>query len=328
MEKTFIRLIDSTQAGHAHRARLQELRLKMGPLPDFVGELDFCTCQQAGDVDRFTRAWAERYGRAGLIYVLGGDGSFSEACHAVATCLSDPPALGVIPFGTGNDFARLLYGPLTGKKWLTQFAKGLFVPERKWIDLIQVNDIVGVNLFSFGVDTEILRLAMQFKKAHPKLHSLSYPAGVTQYLTSHHFRLEKQSVRIRAKRGSELLLDSTLDLVLGVVGNGQYYGGGFRPCPQAHLDDGVLDLLCIGTLSGVQLLKALPRYRTGNHLDLDPISFYKITEVYFERMDGQTLFSNIDGNRMEENTYRIKILPKKLELVQPNISTFLPNEKK
>ena len=317
MEKTFIRLIDSTQAGIARRARLQELRSKMGPLPDFVGELDFCTCQQAGDVDRFTRAWAERYGSAGLIYVLGGDGSFSEACHAVATCLSDPPALGVIPFGTGNDFARLLYGPLTGKKWLTQFAKGLFVPERKWIDLIQVNDIVGVNLFSFGVDTEILRLAMQFKKAHPKLHSLSYPAGVAQYLTRHHFRLEKQSVRICSKRGSEVLLDSTLDLVLGVVGNGQYYGGGFRPCPQAHLDDGALDLVLIQAMSGLPMLQALIRYRKGAHLSLPEVADYKISELELERLDGQPFIANLDGNIMKEAQYHIKRTEQRLWLALP-----------
>ena len=184
------------------------------------------------------------------IVVAGGDGSL----HAVISALHrrqelKNAVLGLLPLGTGNDFARGIDIPLD----VEEAARVVVEGEPKHMDLVvdEVGEIV-VNSVHVGVGAEAARRGAGFKE---RLGKIGYPIGAL--LTA----LDPPTVRLRVEIDGKVVCDLAEPVLQVAVGNGPSVGGGTHLTPDADPRDGRVDVL-ISTSTG-PLARILYAVRLG-----------------------------------------------------------------
>ncbi len=189
------------------------------------------------------------------IIIAGGDGSIHEAVNGAMRAGKDA-ALGVIPLGTGNDFAKACNIPLSWEE------SARFLVDRirddapnQLIDVGQMNGRYFANSAGIGFDAKVSRIA----------ESIRLPMGDFVYLAAV-FRAMWDGVTT-----PDLRIDYDDDsysgrLTLASFGNGGWVGGMFHIAPMARNDDGVLDLVFAKPVSRLRLLGLLPRLMRGSHI--------------------------------------------------------------
>lgn len=181
---------------------------------------------------RAERALEEPWDR---IVVAGGDGTI----HRVVQALADrpgAPALGVVPLGTANDFARSIGVPLEPTEAVGWTASA---PDRP-IDLLEIVPDGGeptwcVNVAVGGFGGHVGEEVESEEKRH--WGSLAYLRTAAGEIA----RMPRYRVRLEAPKRPDL----EGEIVNLVVANGSYTGGGLRVAPGARLDDGMLDVVAI-----------------------------------------------------------------------------------
>ncbi|MBV9831867.1 MAG: diacylglycerol kinase, partial [Marmoricola sp.] len=177
--------------------------------------------------------------RAGCrrIVVAGGDGSL----HAVVAALHrrhelGSRTLGLIPLGTGNDFARTLGIPLDPAEAATAFLQGTPRP----MDLI-VDELGGVvvNNVHAGASAQASRRGARWKERLGPfgVGILGYPIGAALAAVKPPF------VRLRVEIDDEVVADMDRHILMVAVGNGASVGGGTELNPDADPQDGRLDVM-------------------------------------------------------------------------------------
>lgn len=204
-----------------------------------------------------------------VLAVLGGDGTAHLAAQAVA---GSGTALAVLPSGTGNDLAAALGVPTDPVAAAGYIADALRGGRRRQIDLGRIE---GGSCFTTvlctGFDAAV----------NARANAMRWPAGPRRYdlaVLAELAALSPRPVRVNAD-GTELALEATLV----AVGNGCTYGGGLRICPDAELDDGLLDVIVIAAVSRRRLLRVFPALRSGGHVDEPEVSILRARTV---RIDG------------------------------------------
>ena len=74
-------------------------------------------------------------------------------------------------------------------------------------------------------------------------------------------------------------------VLMAAVGNGRFFGGGMKICPEARLDDGVLDLVTVGDYSRMEVLGRIGHLYAGTHLELEDIEGTRVTRVVVEPVE-------------------------------------------
>lgn len=208
------------------------------------------------------------------VLVRGGDGMVAAGVNLVAQ--TDVP-LGVIPAGTGNDFARAAQLPLSPPAALQHLLTALRAPELTTVavDALHVTlRAPGVtrewwvaNSLNIGFDAEVNQRAETLRHIPG---SLRYLVGLVQSLPGFHTR------RMR------LQLDDVvheLDAALICVHNGGYIGGGIPLNTQAKHDDGVLNVSTVGRVSRTGVTLLFPLVYLGAHRLLRPLSAHQATRL-------------------------------------------------
>lgn len=189
------------------------------------------------------------------LLAVGGDGTAHETVNGI-----DRPdiALGLVPAGTGNDFARS-----AGLPFQPQAAvNGLELDRRRAVDLGLCGDRRFLNVAGAGFDAEVARLINEGpRKARGALPYVATAISLA-------FRYRAASLRL------EIDGDSVAQPCLLVAfGNAQAYGGGMRICPRASLDDGLLDVCIIAGMGAGHILRLLPTVFVGRHLRDASVSY-------------------------------------------------------
>ena len=106
------------------------------------------------------------------------------------------------------------------------------------------------------------------------------------------------------------------NVTLAVLGNGKYYGGGFKATPLAEFSDGLMDFLTVRTISHLEFLKYVGDYKAGRHLETMPyIHYQKCKKV---RMFSENpIILQADGEIFEKKDPEIEIIPHAVQLVIP-----------
>ncbi len=224
-----------------------------------------------GDATAYVRAALEETDERQRFFACGGDGTLCEAINGAPA--GDARAeFGVIPIGTGNDFARNFTAPESFfdiEKQLNGTAIAL--------DALAYNDRYALNMINIGFDCNVVEKTGQIKRSPLIPTGLAYIAGVGITLckpfgTPMHITLED---------GTEV----KEALLLSAIANGAYCGGGFRAAPRASLTDGLLDLCLIRKVSRVKFLRLVSSYRAGTHLEnplcRDVIRYHQTPSVHF-----------------------------------------------
>ena len=165
------------------------------------------------------------------IVAMGGDGTLNEVLNGLA----DPAKarLGLIPCGSGNDFASAAGLPADPVEALSIVIKG----EAKYTDFMECSGVRGINAIGTGIDVGILR-----RYARMKLLK-----GSAAYLTS----LITTVMAYRARRFEEITENGSVshEAFIACAGNGRTIGGGIPICPDAVVDDGLLDITIVDGIS-------------------------------------------------------------------------------
>ena len=282
------------------------VRAAVSALRDSGVQLDVRVTWEGGDAERYVaEAIAD-----GIDTVIagGGDGTLSE----VATTLAhrDEPAdalptLGLLPLGTANDFASAAGIPAEPEAALRLVRDGAAVP----MDLLKL-DANGethwaANLASGGFGTEVTT------ETHEGLKKLL--GGLAYVLTglSKLGRIEPQRARLQ---GPGFAWEGEF-IALG-IGNGRQAGGGQALCPEALIDDGLLDVTIVPPLEGELLATFGTAMTEGKDAALDEVAVRRQLP-WVEIQAPRPLTLNLDGEPVQAMTFRIECMPKRVRMHLP-----------
>ena len=275
--------------------------------------LDVRVTWEAGDAERYvSEAIVDG---ADTIIAAGGDGTLSE----VATTLAHRdegaghlPVLGLVPMGTANDFASATGVPLEPLPALELIAGSPVAP----IDLIKLVADDGVvhwcaNLASGGFGTQVTVDTDEGLKK--MLGGLAYlVTGISRL-----GRIEPIQVRLH---GPGFDWEGGM-LALG-VGNGRQAGGGQALCPDARIDDGLLDLTVVPELSGEVAATVGTLVTEGKAAALERVAI-RAQLAWLEIDAPQPLTLNLDGEPVESRHFRIDCVPGRVRMHLPAGSPLL-----
>ena len=231
--------------------------------------------------------------RAGgrTIVVAGGDGSI----HAVVTALHKRhelagSTLGLLPMGTGNDFARGNDIPLD----IEEAARLVLTGEPRPVDLIidETGSIV-VNNVHVGVGAQASRKGHKWKGrlgavgvGKVNLGKLGYPIGAL--LSAFH----PPSWRMRVELDGEVVNDVDRPVLMVAIGNGSNVGGGTELNPDADTEDGRLDVMISRAVDPMAKLGYVAKLRSGDHNDRDDVLMLRGKTV---KVSGDEFWLSADG---------------------------------
>lgn len=242
----------------------------------------------------------------GLVVAAGGDGTINEVANALARAKSEggKPKLGVIPVGSGNDFAQALRLPRDVEKALEIIKRG----RTRTIDVGRV-EVDGtaryfVNAVGLGIDGEVALELAGNRLARGLLMYLLAAVKVT--LTG------RWPYRMRVTMGSENI-EETITLI--TVANGIQSGGGFKFTPGALLDDGMFDVCYGGPLSKLSIFGLMGKVIKGEHGSHPAIRMAKTSEVSINVPLGVP--AHIDGEILSASgrDFRFGIHPGLLDVI-------------
>lgn len=265
------------------------------------GRLEF----EEAFTDRPMHAWtlAEEAARDGyeLIVAVGGDGHTHEVINGLLRGRPEqPPALGVIPIGTGNDFPRCLNIP----KDPAAAARLLLDGARKRIDVGQVNERYYATISGVGFDAEVAYQVNQWPRWFGG--TALYVAAILKMLAT--YRPVETRVTIDGQ-------EQTLRMFLIAAANTNWYGGGFFMAPHARIDDGLLAVVVARDLGKGETLALLPRVYSGNHLKHPKVSHTTAREVRVE--SDVPLAIHADGETVGKIPAIFRAVPGALEVIVP-----------
>lgn len=240
------------------------------------------------------------------VAVAGGDGTVNLAIQEVAG--SGIP-LGIVPSGTGNDFAATL-----GLRELdvTAAADAIATGVARPVDLAKVTRSDGSARYFGSV------LASGFdSKVNDRANAMRWPRGGSRYniaILREFLTLAGMPYEVEAD-----LADGTSerlggDLVMATVGNGRTYGGGIPICPDADPADGLLDLVLVRPAGRLRLLRLLPRVYQGTHGDVAEVVMRSVRSV---RLSSPGVTAYADGDPIGALPLRIDVAPGALTIFAP-----------
>src|SRR5690606_13162560 len=268
-----------------------------------------------GDATRLTREALD--GGADVVVAVGGDGTINEVVNGFFD--GDRPlragaAFGVLPFGTGGDFRKAVPIPTDTRQAARILAEG----HARTIDVGHISltgddglpqTRIFINIASFGmsglVDEYVNRSS---KRLGGRLSFLlaSARAGL---------RYQNQRVRLIFDGDEAGASDHTVNTV--AVANGRYFGGGMFIAPGAELDDGQLDVVSMGDLGKLELLRHGRKVYSGGHMGLDKVSHRRARTLRAEPAAGEQVRLDVDGETPGTLPATFRVLPGALRLIAP-----------
>ena len=234
-----------------------------------------------------------------IVIICGGDGSLNEL---VNVAYGKDMTLGLIPTGTGNDFAKNFdYESFT--------LNSLLNFKTKKIDLIKVNNFYSINVTSLGFDTQVLKRAYDYLDKNPKLGKKAYGLAVLKSLNK--INCESLELKLELVDGSNFEIKG--DYLISALCNGGFYGSGFNPAPEAKIDDGVLNLLLADKIPFIRFIPLIKKYKEGRHKESKYINEILVKSGTIKSKN--KFIANADGEIFETDEIKFQVLPKALNWV-------------
>lgn len=222
-----------------------------------------------------------------VVFSVGGDGNLNEVLNGIVT--SEHKILGNIPAGSGNDF----------DKTLKQQQPGIIS-----IDLGRINRRFFVNVACLGLDADVANNISFIR--NKKWIPVSQRYNASLIYTYFKYKFKKLKITM-----GETQVENECTIL--AIGNGQYYGGGFRIAPHALLDDGMLDIYFVEKMPKPKMIPVLMKLLKGNHESSPYVKRYTDKKII---VDSEELcIFNVDGEMMRSNHFEIEILPNTLKVL-------------
>ncbi len=229
---------------------------------------------------------AQAAGHARVLSV-GGDGTINEVVNGLMSIAPDArPPLGLIPCGTGGDFARTFGLPTDANAAIAQLRGATPRP----IDIGECAHMSGralstryfANIAGLGFDAAVCA-AVEAAALTGRKGKAVYFWSVFKTLT----RLRQHTLKLRTT-----LDGATQELATGVcmaaVCNGRYFGGGMHVAPDARPDDGAFDVVIIGAMSAFEFARNFLRVYRGTHLSHPKVRVLRAQSLRIEAVPGDS----------------------------------------
>ncbi len=235
--------------------------------------------------------------------VAGGDGSIHEAINGILRS-GKPAALGVIPSGTGNDFAKACDIPLNWEHATQLLADRIKASAKpRAVDAGRFNDRYFANGAGIGFDAKVTHVA----------RSIKLPIGDGVYLLAI-FKSMLSGIATPSLTITSGDYSWQGPLTLAAVSNGPWVGGMFHIAPMANNADGKLELLIAKPVTRRRILTLLPKLMNGQHLAEPEIEHRSVTTLTI-RSD-EPIPSHLDGEVQPlQKHFDISLLPGALNLL-------------
>ena len=265
---------------------------------------DIETTETAGPGHAIELARAAIQAGAKTVVAVGGDGTISEVVNGFFEDereISHEVRLGIVPHGTGSDFARIVNLPRDEKKAAAILHHG----DPLMVDLLKVRYTTtdgsstlrySINVTSFGMGGIV---AARVKRSYL----------FATFRTALTFRGKSVTLKIDGTEPVERRITNVS------VGNGQYHGGGIWSCPGASITDGMFDVTVIRYLSMFELLKGIPSLYNGAILTHPKVKAYRAKRI--EASSKETVPIEIDGEPLGRLPIEISIVPRAIRLLMP-----------
>jgi diacylglycerol kinase (ATP) len=244
-----------------------------------------------------------------MVVAVGGDGTVHEVINGLMQVPeSQRPCLGIVPLGSGNDFAHALGVELVPSLALQQVLKG----EIRQVDVAVIRDDHGRveywnNTLGMGFDTSVL-----LRSRRIPIFS-GFPVYFLAVLQTIMKDNEASLLTVNTDNGS---MDKNLMML--VLCNGPREGGGFLVSPASRVDDGFLDYVCISQVSRLRMFQLVPEVMKGTHLKFSEVQSGKFQRV--EIQSDRPLYIHTDGEIFsgfgtDIHKVSVEILPGALKVV-------------
>ena len=257
-----------------------------------------------GECARIARQAAES-GEKYRIYACGGDGTLNEVVAGAAGF--DNVAVTVFSGGSGNDFVKLFSEPEAFFR-----LERLLDAEETTFDLIKCNDDFSLNICSVGLDARIGTDVANYKRlpllSGFRAYAVSTLINVIRGISEHY------TVEINGQT-----IDKDMTLICAC--NGQYYGGGFHPVPEADPTDGLLDVLLIDKVSRLKVAQVIGKYKAGRYQELPKLVHHFKTNRVVIRCDRPSAI-NLDGELRVSDVVDIRVAEEKIRFFYPKGLTY------
>ena len=285
--------------------------------------VDYQAYQTKAPGDATTRTRAALKSGIESIVVVGGDGTLSEVAEGffefnddldvLPAAINPSATLSILPAGTGDDFARGLYGrraPL--QEWIETVISN--VPARQ-SDVLYgrcngyEKPFICLNASTMGIGGETAgRVASQGKFMRNFSGEFRFVFAAVGALAAWRER------RVIVTVDGRTVADGPMNLV--AVANALYAGGGMMLSPEAKIDDGKLDVITASGLSRANVVTELSRVHTGGHVNNPKVTITQGTIVRIDTLllqDAMPL--EADGNVRGVTPVQFQVLPGALRFV-------------
>ncbi len=270
--------------------------------------------QSEGDGQKYVSRLS-RSGEETIVFACGGDGTLYEVINGIGK--NSKLILGVMPFGSGNDFVKSY-----SNKEAALDLKAQLEGEAVDVDLMQEADgSFAAGIASIGFDADVAMNVGAFKRLPMVSGSGAYIMSIGQRI------FKKMAVPITVTLDNERTISG--EYVIAVVANGKFYGGGFMAAPHADMQDGMLEIILVKKLGRPAFLKLVGLYKQGKHMAGTGVaeSCEKYVEVYRCKQCKITTDSgftrNMDGECKPAASLEINLIEKGLRLLIPKTTNDL-----
>lgn len=241
-----------------------------------------------------------------VVIALGGDGIIHEVVNGLMTFSADArPTLGVIPVGSGNDYA----GTLSMARDVARAVAQLVDARPVRVDVGRVNGIWFAETLSFGLDAAIALDTVERRRRTGRTGTLLYLAAGLDQLMNH---LDCRRYRASFDGGAP----QEGDMFLFAVQNGPTYGGGFAVAPRASVADGRLDVVIAHPpLTRRKAAFIFMLAKDGHHTRFGELEFRQVRSLHVEF--DEALPVQVDGERLEGTSFDVSVEPRALRVLVP-----------
>ncbi len=255
---------------------------------------------------------AEQAARAGIetIVAAGGDGTVHECANGILQAFAGqdgvaPTTLGVLPIGSGNDFS---WG-LGLNQGMTNALERLQRGVSRVIDVGYVEPDTDparyfVNMVGGGFDATVNIEAHKMKRVR------GFAIYLLAVLRTMAFYYDTPDVTIRFD-DQEL----SFPMLMALFANGPRLGGGFLAAPHASHADGLLDICLVHKTSRFDMLRMIPSFMKGKHLDHPKVTMARAASVSIESQAGFPSESDGEMVGYKVHSMKISIIPQRLRVI-------------
>lgn len=246
------------------------------------------------------------------IISAGGDGTLNEVVNGLMQTpakVRQNVSLGLFPLGSGDDFAKSLLWPKDFKQRLQGLAQNK--TQKVDVGLMYYQDQNGkklqryfVNICDFGMGGEVVARVNRSSKILGG--KIAYLTSILETLMT--FKAFSIEASLEGKKRK------FHDIILGIVANGSYFGGGLCVAPQAKLDDGLFEVILVEKMAALDFLKVLPQLYLRRALNVKGIHHFQSTSLSVKTLQAREVLLDCDGEQPGILPASFELLPQELQI--------------